>query len=289
MLKEPGMVTDACWTDINSDGYPDLMLVGEWMPVTFFLNEKGKLSTKQEIPNSTGWWNVIHQADLDKDGDMDFVLGNWGLNSRFKASKDQPMRLYIKDFDENGTSESLITYFWPDGKSHLYPAKIDLTSQIPSLKKAFLKYSDYAGKSIEDVFGKGAVSHSQQYKTEELETSILWNKGKAGLQLKPLPVMAQVAPVYAIVTTDFDKDGHIDMLLAGNMLDLKPDVGRLDANNGIGLKGDNKGNFVPLGKMETGIQIKGQVRDAEIITVGNNKQALILARNNDSLMYYILQ
>ncbi|MEJ7676674.1 MAG: VCBS repeat-containing protein [Segetibacter sp.] len=289
MLKAPGMVTDACWTDINNDNYPDLMLVGEWMPVTFFLNEKGKLSAKHEIANSAGWWNVIRQADLDKDGDMDFILGNWGLNSRFKASKEQPMQLYINDFDANGTSECLITYFWPDGKSHLYPTKTDITSQIPSLKKAFLKYQDYAGKSIEDVFGKDEVSGSQQYKTEELRSSILWNQGKAGMQLKALPVTAQVAPVYAIATADFDKDGRTDILLSGNMLDLKPDIGRLDANNGIVLKGDGKGDFIPVSKIETGMYIKGQVRDAEIIKTDNNGQALILARNNDKLMYFKVQ
>ena len=289
MLKTPGMVTDACWTDLNNDNYPDLVLVGEWRPITIFLNEKGKFSTRQEIPNSAGWWNAIKQVDLDKDGDMDFVLGNWGLNSRFKASEEQPMQLYIGDFDSNGTSECLMTYFWPDGKSHLYPTKMDITAQIPSLKKAFLKYQDYAGKSIEDVFGKDEVSKSQRYKTEELRSSVLWNNGKSGMQLKPLPAIAQVAPVYAIAVADFDKDGNTDILLVGNMFDLKPDVGRLDANNGIVLKGDGKSNFVPVTSMETGMHIKGQVRDAEIITTDNNKQALILARNNDSLKYFTLQ
>jgi hypothetical protein len=171
----------------------------------------------------------------------------------------------------------------------LYPTKADITSQIPSLKKTFLKYYEYAGKSIEDVFGKDAVSQSQQYKTEELRSSILLNQGKAGMQLKPLSAIAQVAPVYAIVTADFDKDGNTDILLAGNMLDLKPDIGRLDANDGIVLKGDGKGNFVPVNKIESGMNIKGQVRDAEIIKTDNNKQALIIARNNEKLMCFMLQ
>ncbi len=184
MLKTPGMVTDACWTDINNDGFPDLMLVGEWMPVTFYLNEKGTLSRKQEVANSAGWWNVIRQEDLDKDGDMDFVLGNWGLNSRFKASQQQPMQLYLNDFDDNGTSECVITYFWADGKSHLYPTKNDITSQIPALRKDFLLYKDYAGKSAEDILGKEALTKSQQLKTEELRSSILWNDGKGNFQLK---------------------------------------------------------------------------------------------------------
>jgi hypothetical protein len=289
ILTQPGMITDAYFTDINNDGYKDLMVVGEWMPVTFFINDKGKFTSKQEVSNTSGWWNTICAADLDKDGDTDFVLGNWGLNSRFKASKEQPIHLYINDFDNNGTNESIITYYWSDAKSYLYPSKIDLTSQIPSLKKKFLYYKDFAGKQIEDVFGADAVKKSQQLQTQELRTAVLWNNGSAGMQLKPLPMIAQAAPVYAIVANDFDKDGNIDLLLAGNMYDVKPDVGRLDANDGIVLKGDGKGNFVPQLKTETGLNIKGQIRDAATIKLNNNKQAILIARNNDELMYLLMK
>jgi hypothetical protein len=288
LLKQPGMVTDACWNDINKDGYADLMVVGEWMPVTFFVNNKGRLTSKHEIANSTGWWNTIQQEDLDKDGNMDFVLGNWGLNTRFKTSPQQPMQLYVNDFDANETSESIITYYWPDGKSYLYPSKPEMTSQIPSLKRKFLAYSSFTGKSIEDVFGKEAVSRAKQYKTEELRSCVLWKQGNGSMALKPLPVVAQVAPVYAIVTNDFDKDGNMDILLAGNMYDLKPDVGRLDANDGIMLKGDGKGGFQPLSHVQTGVQVRGQVRNAVTIPLENNKRAILLARNNDSLLYLTL-
>ena len=284
-LKEPGMVTDACWTDINKDGNPDLMLVGEWMPITFFINNNGRLEAKNEVPNSSGWWNSITQADLDKDGNMDFVLGNWGLNSRFKASKDKPMHLYVNDFDGNGTSESIITYYWPEGKSFVYPSKSDLTSQLPPLRKRFLYYKDFAGKTMEDFFGAETVSRSQQYQTEELQTAILWGKGRDEVELEPLPVIAQVAPVYAIVATDFDKDGNTDLFLTGNMYDVKPDIGRLDANDGILLKGDGRRNFRPLTSLQTGIHIKGQVRDAVKIDIDGDKQAILLAGNNASLLY----
>ena len=285
ILKQPGMVTDACWTDLNKDGYADLMLVGEWMPISFFINNKGKLETKKEIPNSSGWWNTITQSDLDKDGNMDFVLGNWGLNSRFKASGDKPMRLYINDFDGNGTSESIITYYWPEGKSFVYPSKSDMTSQLPALRKKFLYYKDFAGKTMEDLFDADAVNKSQQYETEELQTAVLWGKGNSEVELKPLPVIAQVAPVYAIIANDFDRDGNMDLFLAGNMYDVKPDVGRLDANDGILLKGDSKRNFQALPYSKTGIHVKGQVRDAVSINTGVNKQAIILGRNNSTLLY----
>jgi hypothetical protein len=287
-LRTAGMVTDACFTDINADGYSDLMIVGEWMPVTFFLNTRGSFSRKNEIPNSAGWWSAAKAADLDKDGDMDFVLGNWGLNSRFKASNQHPMHLFVSDFDKNGASECLITYFWPDGKSHLYPTKTELTTQIPSLKKAFLKYKDYPGKSIEDVLGKDKIENATQLKAEELHSSVLWNTGKGQFKLQPLPMSAQVAPVYAIACGDFNKDNKPDIFLGGNMFDVKPDVGRLDANNGVILTGDGGGNFLAASTAETGINIKGQVRDAQFINTKSGNH-IILARNNEPLLLYQLQ
>ena len=283
-LKEPGMVTDACWTDVNRDGYPDLMIVGEWMPVTFVINNKGKLESKKEVANSAGWWNTIVQVDLDKDSNMDFVLGNWGLNSRFRASKDKPMRLYVNDFDGNGTGESIITYYWPEGKSFVYPSKSDLTSQLPLLRKKFLYYKDFAGKTMDDFFGTEVVRKSSQSQAEELQSCVLWGNENGEPELRSLPVIAQAAPVYAIVADDFDKDGNTDLLLTGNMFDVKPDVGRLDANDGILLKGDGKRNFQPLSSLQTGIHITGQVRDAIQIDVGRNKRSIILARNNATLL-----
>jgi len=285
ILKEPGMVTDATWTDINKDGYPDLMIVGEWMPVTFFINKKGKLESKTEVPNSSGWWSTIAPVDLDKDGNMDFVLGNWGLNSRFRASKDKPMRLYVNDFDGNGTGESIITYYWPEGKSFVYPSKSDLTSQLPTLRKRFLYYKDFARKTMDDFFGAEAVRKSRQSQTEELQSCVLWGYEKGKPELTPLPVIAQAAPVYAIIADDFDKDGNTDLLLDGNMYDVKPDIGRLDANDGILLKGDGKKNFQPLSFLQTGIHIKGQVRDAIKVDGGQTGQSIILARNNATLLY----
>jgi enediyne biosynthesis protein E4 len=258
--------------------------VGDWMPVTYFTNNKGKIENKTAIANSSGLWNCIAAADIDKDGDADFVLGNWGLNSQFKASPEKPMEMYVNDFDGNGSSEAIITYFWPDGKSHLYNSKSDITSQLPFLKKKFLQYKDYAGKSINDVFGAGLIDKSAKQAIQTLSSSVLINEGNGNLKLSPLPEMAQSSAVFTIIADDFDKDGNIDIFTGGNFWDIKPDIGRLDANAAGLLRGDGKGgfSFMPTGK--SGLTVKGQIRDVTEISLKNNK-VLVLARNNDNIIF----
>ena len=282
ILKDPGMVTDACWSDINKDGYPDLLLVGDWMPVTYFINNKGLFNKKETVNNSAGLWNCITQADIDKDGDTDFLLGNWGLNSRFKASPQKPMELFVNDFDNNGTSEAILTYYWPDGKSHLFNSKFDITAQLPFLRKKFLLYKDYAGKSINEVLDPQKVNDSKKLQIQTLASSLLKFKGNQWT-LTPLPEMAQISPVFCIVVDDFNKDGNLDIFTGGNFFDIKPDIGRLDANAASVFFGNGKGTFEYASKFKTGLNIQGQVRDAGII-FHNGKKLLFLARNNDSVI-----
>ncbi len=284
VLKEPGMVTDAAWSDINNDSYPDLLLTGDWMPVTYFLNNKGKVETKNTVSNSSGLWNCITAADIDKDGDADFVLGNWGHNTQFKASAEKPMEMYVNDFDGNGSSEAIITYYWPDGESHLYNSKVDITSQLPFLKKKFLQYKDYAGKSINDVFNTGLVDKSVKLIIQTLSSSALINEGNGSFKLSPLPEMAQSSAIFAISADDFDKDGNIDIFTGGNFWDIKPDIGRLDANAAGLLRGDGKGGFSFVPANKSGLAVKGQVRDIAAVSVKNNK-LLVLARNNDNIVF----
>jgi enediyne biosynthesis protein E4 len=287
-LKEPGMVTDAVWNDINNDTYPDLILVGDWMPVTYFINNKGAIDSKSTINNSAGLWNCIVASDIDKDGDTDFVLGNWGHNSQFKPSPEKPMEMFVNDFDGNGSQEAVITYYWPDNKNHLYNSKPDITSQLPYLKKKFLRFKDYAGKSMKDIFGEELINKSSKHTIQTLSSSVLLNEGSAAGQtsfkLLPLPEMAQAAPIFAIVTDDFDKDGNIDIFTGGNFWDVKPDIGRLDANAACFLKSNGKAAFTFVWPTKSGLEIKGQVRDILQVTV-KNKKTLVLARNNDKLMF----
>ena len=284
VLKEPGMVTDAVWTDLNNDSFPDLMMVGDWMPVTYFMNNKGVIDTKNSVKNSSGLWNCITEADIDKDGDADFILGNWGQNSRLKASADKPMEMYVGDFDKNENIESLITYYWPDGKSHLYNSREDIVAQLPYLKKKFLLYKDYAGKSISDVIGNDLLDKSSKLAIQTLSSSVLLNEGAANFKLQALPQMAQASPVFTIVADDFDKDGNIDIFTGGNSFDVKPDIGRLDGNTASLLYGNGKGSFNFVSSLISGLQIKGQVRDATTISVNNNK-FILLARNNDAIIF----
>jgi enediyne biosynthesis protein E4 len=283
-LKEPGMVTGAVWNDINNDSYPDLILVGDWMPINYFVNNKGKLEIRSTVDNSSGLWNCITAADIDKDGDADFILGNWGHNSQFKASAEKPMEMYVNDFDANGSTESIITYYWPDGKSHLYNSKSDITSQLPFLKKKFLQYKDYAGKSVKDIFTVDLVNKSSKLAIQTLSSSVLINEGNGNFKLSPLPEMAQSSAVFAIVAEDFDKDGNTDIFTGGNLWDIKPDIGRLDANAAGLLKGNGKGQFVFVSPATSGLATKGQVRDAVEISVKGNK-LLVLARNNDNIIF----
>ncbi len=283
-LTEAGMVTSASWTDLNGDGFSELILAGDWMAITIFSNNKGKLENKKIIENSSGWWNCVQPADVDGDGDMDFILGNFGLNSRLKASPDKPMELFVNDFDKNGTSESILTYYWPDGKSHLFNSKTDVVSQMPFLRKKFLYYKDYAGKSIGDVTGDESLNTSQKLQIQTLASSVLINEGGLQFKLLPLTGMAQLSPIFGLVTGDFDHDGYLDIFAVGNFFDVKPDLGRMDARSVYFLKGDGKGGFEYVLTENAGLEFQSQFRD--IILLGDKqKKKLVLGRNNDPLLF----
>jgi hypothetical protein len=283
IIKETGMVTDASWTDINKDSYPDLVVVGNWMPVTFFLNNKRFPETKETVNNSSGLWNSITAADIDNDGNTEFLLGNWGLNSRLRASNDKPMELFVNDFDNNGTSESILTYYWPDGKSHLFNSKVDITSQLPALRKKFLLYKSYAGKSITDVFDEDAIKKAARLQVQTLASSVLKMNSSNQWTLSALPEEAQFSPVFSMVVDDFNKDKILDIFTGGNFFDVKPDIGRLDANAVGFFSGDGKGKFQYIPQYKSGVEVQGQVKDAGILNY-KGKKILFIARNNASII-----
>jgi hypothetical protein len=191
-LANVGMVTDASWADADSDGDKDLVVVGDWMAIHIFKNDNGFFENEITIPNSNGWWNRIEAADLDQDGDMDFVLGNWGLNTKFKASPERPLTMYANDFDNNGKSECIINWYAPlDSISYPFSTKPELTSQLPILKKQILKYEDYGNKTYESLFSPEVLGKALRYEANYLQTAVLWNNS-GNFELKALPVESAV-------------------------------------------------------------------------------------------------
>lgn len=288
-LKTPelGMVTDAVWIDIDQDSFPDLILVGDWMPVTILRNEAGKALVPFEIglTHSEGWWNCIEAADLDRDGDIDFILGNSGSNSRIRADSLHPAELYINDFDKNGAVEQIITCVSQDGKNYPMVLKHDLEKQLPFIKKRFLNYDDYAGKNIHEIFTPAELKDATVKRVFVSSSSILINEGSGKFKLHDLPRIAQVSPVHAIETLDYDNDGVLDILLGGNFFDVLPELGRYDASYGLVLHGKGGSQFEPVMPKQSGFFMTGQVRKMSIVKRGD-EDLVIVAKNNDSTQVF---
>ena len=274
-----GMVTDAVWTDLDGDKRPDLVVVGEWMPITIFYN-KGDHFEKKEMGNTSGWWNCITAADMDNDGDNDLLIGNMGLNSNWQASPKQPMSLYVKDFDNNGDKEPIITY-WRQGVEWCYNSKDELTSQMPFLKKRFQDYALFSKTPFSKVFTPAMLKGAVHKQIEQFATVYLENKGSEGFQLKVLPNEVQFSTVQSILVNDFDEDGNLDIALGGNFYEMQPSIGRFDASYGSILRGDGKGNFTPLLPSQTGFILRGAVRD--IKKVG---KYIVVSANNAPLQVF---
>jgi enediyne biosynthesis protein E4 len=282
--NELGMITSAVWQDLNNDHFPELILVGDWMAVTVFQNKNGKL-TPQEIPNSSGWWNSVKASDVDGDGDMDFVLGNLGRNTRFFADSLHPAELYVSDFDRNGTMEQIISCKGEDEKLYPMVLKHDLQKQLPEIKKRFVKYAEFAGKTVQEMFSEKQLKEATVRRVTQPNTCVLLNEGSLKFRLNPLPLEAQFSPIYATEVLDYNHDPIPDLLLTGNFFDVLPEVGRYDANFGLVLQGSGKGNFKPVFPKASGFFTRGQVRRSAILRTKNGLY-ILLAKNNDKVQIF---
>ena len=283
-LKKVGMITDAIWTDYDQDNDQDLILVGEWIPITILENVEGKLkieNPKLKIENSTGFWSSIAAGDFDKDGDEDYIIGNWGLNSNLKASEKEPISLYIKDFDKNLSKDAILTYY-QQGKEYPFNGLDELTGQLVYLKKSYRQYKSFADHTFREIFPNEQLRGSMRQQVTTSESVLMKNNGANGFELSPLPLAAQLAPVQSIAVEDFDKDGHLDALLGGNFHEVQPAIGKMDASYGTFLKGQGDGTFEVVENRDCGLWLEGQVKDIQKIII-NNRPFLLVARNNDSI------
>jgi hypothetical protein len=284
-LQKLGMVTDAQWVDVNKNGKKELVVVGDWMPLTIFRYQNGQLQKISEVAGSSGWWNCLTVADLNNDGYPDLVAGNNGLNSKIRADSVHPARLFIDDFDHNGHTDCIAAYYKTDGKPYPFNLRDDIIGQLPYLKKRFLKYNDYAGKTIDEVFTKDELSHAQKLTVDETRSCIFYNNRKGGFNKTVLPMMAQISPVFGILVTDLNGDGIEDIFLGGNFYGLKPEVGRFDASYGVTLMGNKQHGFNYVKPAASGLFIRGEVRDVKIIPTPKANY-ILMARNNDSLQIF---
>lgn len=276
-----GMVSAAKWMDIDKDGKDELIVVGEWMPVTVFKYGTTGFQIKYTVPGSNGWWTSLEKADTDSDGDLDLIAGNWGLNSKFKASPDKKITMFTSDFDDNKKVEPIIEWFYMDDpKPYPFASKADLTSQLPILKKKVLKYKDFANSQVKDLISPDKLKKADIKFVETLQSAILLNE-KGILTMKALPDEVQLTPIFATLYNDLDGDGCDDIFFGGNFYRLKPEIGRQDGNSGGYLKGDCNGNFNYVLPKLSGLNVQGEVRDAKVI---NNQ--LWISRNNESPLVF---
>lgn len=286
-MIELGMITDAKWADFDNDDDYDLIIVGEWMGIKLFENDNSnftEISKDVGLKNTSGWWNRIVSSDIDNDGDIDFIVGNHGLNSRFKASVEAPISCYVNDFDNNGSIEQIVCNY-NEGKSYPLVLRHDLIKQLPHLKKKYVYYTNYKGQAIEDIFTSEELKNSIVHEVTMLESILLINNGDASFKIKPLPKESQFAPIYAISASDFDKDGVIDLVLGGNLYNVKPEIGSYDASYGQFLKGTGNGDFTVYSMGESGLFLDGEIRDFKIFSHKQN-DLLLVSKNNSTVDFY---
>jgi len=286
-LRHVGMVTDAVWRDIDGDGRPELIVVGEWMPITIFRNTPGgKLepSKVRGLEKSSGWWNRIIAGDFTGDGRVDFIVGNMGLNGRLRATPTEPTTLYVGDLAGTGFVQQVVTTF-SNGVSYPIELRDELARSVPAVAQRFPTYASYAQKKITDIFSPAELSRTVAKPVYTFATSLVRNNGDGSFTVVPLPTEAQLAPVYGILASDVDGDGHTDLLLGGNFDGVPPVLGRMSASYGVLLRGDGKGGFTPTPATRSGFVVPGQTRDIQRVRTAHG-DLYVVARNNDRALSF---
>lgn len=283
-LSKLGLITDAQWADLDLDGIAELIVIGEWLPISVFKIEGQKLQNVSQAffaEELSGWWNTLHIADLNADGRPDLVVGNHGLNSQVKVSPEQPAEMHYKDFDNNGAVDPILS-FYIQGKSHPYLTRDELLHQMSSMRTRFTDYETFSEAGLDNMFSKEDIASAGHLKANHLETSLFIN-GKEGMKHTALPLEAQISPVFAIESLDINRDGHQDLIVTGNINQARLRFGKYDANHGLVLLGDGQGNFNNLPQIKSGLDVKGDVRS--ILQIGDQ---LLFGINQGTLKTYKL-
>lgn len=288
MLEDIGMVTSAIWMDVDNDTSKDLVLTGEWMAVKVLKNLKDRfvdITESTGLADETGWWNTLAYGDFDNDGDLDLVGGNLGKNYKYKAGHGQPFKVYAKDFDDNQTFD-IVLGFYEEGKLYPLRGRECSSNQMPFIKKKFKTYDAFAKASLMDVYGQDNLGAAIQYEAKNFASSYFENLGNGKFKTKPLPMLAQISSVNSIHVDDLDSDGHLDLLVAGNLLGSEVETPRNDASYGVFMKGDGAGNFTAQFAHESGLSVKGEVKHIVPVQLANTrKKSLVFAINNKSMNF----
>jgi hypothetical protein len=279
-LSKIGLVTSAAFADINNDDWIDLVLAGEWMPITVFINKGGRFE-KTIIPKSTGWWQSLFVDDVNGDSKPDILAGNWGWNNKLWSGKNGPVKLYVSDFDKNGRTDHLLSYT-RDGKEYPFLAKDEVERALPLLRKHYLIYADYAGLEMQKAF-YGYTETVTPLQAERLGSAVCYGNGKGGFAINDLPAELQLAPVFAFQKVP-GSSGDNKYLCAGNFFDVTPYEGRYDAQPMAFFSSDKGNNIVPIPQSDLSA-LKGQFRDLKWLNTIKHGRIVVAASNNEKLVF----
>lgn len=284
----PGMVSDAKWLDLNGDKKLDLVLVGEWMAVTVLMQSSQcdfiDKTTAFGLADTSGWWNTLEADDMDNDGDIDLMVGNIGLNSRLRASVQHPVSILIRDIDNNGSLDPILTYYNGD-REYPFITRDQLVKQVPGFKTKYLRYESFRHVSVNDLVAAGSSGYIKH--AAKLFASVyLENTGRGRFIVRILPAEAQLFPIFSMKTADLNGDGNMDILAVGNLTAAQPDIGRYDSGYGLALLGDGSGGFEAVDSRDSGFIVPGEGRDVESVKNEKNQKIYLVARNNDGMLVF---
>ena len=292
-LNNVGLTCDAIWTDFDNDGWTDLLLAGEWMPLTFLKNHRGQFKeiTTTGLNDKTGWWNSITSGDFDNDGDVDYVAANLGENSFYKANNSYPAAIYAKDFDQNGVLECIPTKYIKNkigGELNEFTSQTrdDVVDQMPFIKRRFLTYKSFGEATFNDLFTAEQKNGMVKLQANYLQHAFVRNNGNGKFSLEPLPDRAQFSTINGMVSDDFDGDGNLDICMNTNDYSTEPGNGRYDGLNGLILKGDGKGGFTPLSILQSGIFIPGNGKGLAKLKGADGSYLLVSTQNRGPVQIF---